>query len=197
MNVKLVPALFIFLGSYLPLSLILLIQDVTAKSWQKKLCWNLQACTLPELINPGRSISLLLVCSISISFFFWVLKRLPADGDLVVIEAKTVPNDLINYVFPYVVSFMGLDLGDDGKFYGFTIFIFWMFLITYRSGQILMNPLLLATGWQLYELKIDTSGHHRNVVALSKTRVTPGSSLRSCVIQGIYVLSKEEENGGS
>ncbi|MCF8824567.1 hypothetical protein [Xanthomonas campestris] len=197
MNVKLVPALFIFLGSYLPLSLILLIQDVTAKSWLKKLCWNLQGCTFPELINPERSISLLLVCSISISFFFWVLKRLPADGDLVVIEAKTVPNDLINYVFPYVVSFMGLDLGDDGKFYGFTIFIFWMFLITYRSGQILMNPLLLATGWQLYELKIDTSGHHRNVVALSKTRVTPGISLKSCVIQGIYVLSKEEENGGS
>tara|TARA_R110001606_G_C15398475_1_gene652547 strand:- start:6662 stop:7030 length:369 start_codon:yes stop_codon:yes gene_type:complete len=122
-----------------------------------------------------------------------VLKSLPADHELTVKEAKTVPNDLINYVFPYVVSFMGLDLSSDGRFYGFLVFLVWMFIITYRSGQILMNPILLALGWQLHELEVVTSGKDRSVIALARAKVYPGDTLKSCVIHGIYVLTKRNE----
>ncbi|CAI9007768.1 hypothetical protein EMIT0324P_70245 [Pseudomonas chlororaphis] len=57
------------------------------------------------------------------NLFSYVLKSMPADHQLTVKDSKTVPNDLINYVFPYVVSFMGLDLASDGKFYGFLVFL--------------------------------------------------------------------------
>jgi hypothetical protein len=171
---------------------ILLLQDFSEASWKQSLCWSFQNCTLPILMNGGRSLTLFIVCLLSLAFFTWVLKSLPADHELTVKEAKTVPNDLINYVFPYVVSFMGLDLGSDGKFYGFLVFLVWMFLITYRSGQILMNPLLLAIGWQLHELEVMTSGKDRSVIALAKTKIHPGDTLKSCVIQGIYVLTKKE-----
>lgn len=192
MNVKILPAVFLFLGSYFPLSIILLLQDISEASWKRSLCWSMQSCELPVLMNGGRSLTLSLVCLLSLMFFLWVLKKLPAMHELTVKDAKTVPNDLINYVFPYVVSFMGLDLGNDGKLYGFIVFLAWMFLITYRSGQILMNPLLLATGWQLYELNVVTAGQHRSVIALARTKIRPGDTLRSCVVQGIYVLSKGE-----
>ncbi|ENA26562.1 hypothetical protein HMPREF1487_09603 [Pseudomonas sp. HPB0071] len=192
MKVKILPAIFLFLGSYFPLSVILLLQDVSEATWKQSICWSLDNCTLPTLMNPDRSLPLFILCLISLAFFTWVLKSLPSDDELTVREAKTVPNDLINYVFPYVVSFMGLDLGSNGKFYGFLVFLSWMFLITYRSGQILMNPLLLAIGWQLHELEIITSGKERSVIALAKTRVYPGNTLNSCVIQGIYVLTKKE-----
>lgn len=192
MKVKILPAIFLFLGSYFPLSVILLLQDVSDATWKQSICWSLHNCTMPVLMNAGRSLTLFLICLISLAFFTWVLKSLPADHELTVKESKTVPNDLINYVFPYVVSFMGLDLGSDGKFYGFIVFLAWMFLITYRSGQILMNPLLLAIGWQLHELEVITSGKERSVIAHGKTKVYPGDKLSSCVIHGIYVLTKKE-----
>lgn len=109
---------------------------------------------------------------------------------MVVDEVETVPNDLINYVFPYVVSFMGLELGNTGKVLGFCLFLGWMFLISYRSGQILMNPLLLVAGWQLYDIHANIGGHIRHRKALSKDVVIRGQHLRSCLVQGIYVLSK-------
>ena len=192
MQMRLFPALILFLGSYFPLSLILLVQDVKETSWKAPLC-RLSAeysCFLPELANPSRASGLLVVCGLSLVAFMVLMNKLSGYSSLEVIDSKSVPNDLINYVFPYVVSFMGIDLGLDGKFYGFLLFIILMFVITYRSGQILMNPFLLVAGWQLYELNIATEGHRRCVKALSKDQVKAGDQLESCLVHGIYVLHR-------
>jgi len=194
MQMRLFPALILFLGSYFPLSLILLIQDIKETSWHASLCsvTDISSCHLPALANPGKALSLLGVCVISLIIFMCLMKRLSGYSNLEVVDSKSVPNDLINYVFPYVVSFMGLDLGVNGKFFGFLLFIVLMFVITYRSGQILMNPFLLVAGWQLYELNIMTEGHKRCVRALSKEQVKSGDHLTSCLVHGIYVLHRGE-----
>lgn len=190
MQVKALPAILLFLGSYFPLSVILLLQDISQDSWSLNLCWRFTACQLPKLMSPGRSLSFFFFCGISLAFFLWSLKNFPGLHDIQIDHCKSVPNDLINYVFPYVVSFMGLDFASPGKYYSFLIFLFWMFLITYRSGQILMNPLILVAGWQLYEVSADINGHKRQVSALSRIKIKPNDKLLSCVVQGIYVLSK-------
>ena len=189
------PALILFLGSYFPLSLILLIQDIKEASWKAPICRIAEAssCFLPELSNPDRALGLLGICAVSLVIFMVLMKNLSGYSSLEVVDSKSVPNDLINYVFPYVVSFMGLDLGIDGKFFGFLLFIVLMFVITYRSGQILMNPFLLVAGWQLYEMNIMTEGHKRCVKALSKEQVKSGDHLESCLAHGIYVLHRGEK----
>lgn len=193
MKIKLFPAMLLFMASYFPLSLILLLQDISDASWNLPFCRSLQHCGLPELVNPARSLGLLGVCLISLVFFLAVMKMIPSDHDLAVKEAKPAPNDLINYVFPYVVSFMGLDLGSSGKLCGFLVFLGWMFLITYRSGQILMNPLLIAAGWQLHEVTVRIGGSDRTGFALSKAPVNPGDTFRYSKPQnGVYVLTKKE-----
>ena len=194
MQVKLLPAVLLFLGSYFPLSVILLLQDISVDSWALNLCWHFTACQLPQLTNPGRSLSFFFVCAASLAFFLWSLNSFPGLHDIQVEDCKSIPNDLINYVFPYVVSFMGLNFASTGKYYGFLVFLFWMFLITYRSGQILMNPLLLVAGWQLYEVSANMNGHKRQVSALSRSKIKPNDKLLSCVVQGIYVLSKPTRN---
>lgn len=198
MQMRLLPALFLFLGSYFPLSLILLIQDIKETSWEAPLCGfaEIASCNFPELTNSGRAAGLLIVCTVSLIIFmiFMVLiNKIISNSSLQVVDSKPVPNDLINYVFPYVVSFMGLELGTDGKFFGFLLFVLLMFVMTYRSGQILMNPFLLVTGWQLYELNVITEGHARCVKALSKESVKPGDCLESCLVQGIYILYRSEK----
>lgn len=195
MQMRLFPALILFLGSYFPLSLILLIQDIKESSWKASVCRisEISSCYLPELTNPGRALGLLGICALSLIVFMVLMKNLSGYSNLEVVDSKSVPNDLINYVFPYVVSFMGLDLGIDGKFFGFLLFIVLMFVITYRSGQILMNPVLLVAGWQLFELNIVTEGHKRCVKALSKEQVKSGDHLESCLVHGIYVLYRGEK----
>ncbi|RKJ88994.1 hypothetical protein D6R50_06785 [Aeromonas veronii] len=195
MQIRLFPALILFLGSYFPLSLILLIQDIKESSWKASVCRisEISSCYLPELTNPGRVLGLLGICALSLIVFMVLMKNLSGYSNLEVVDSKSVPNDLINYVFPYVVSFMGLDLGIDGKFFGFLLFIVLMFVITYRSGQILMNPVLLVAGWQLFELNIVTEGHKRCVKALSKEQVKSGDHLESCLVHGIYVLYRGEK----
>lgn len=195
MQMRLFPALILFLGSYFPLSLILLVQDIKETSWQRPLCKiaELSYCMLPELSNPGRALGLFVICAVSLIIFAILMKNLPSHSSLDVVEVRSVPNDLINYVFPYIVSFMGLDLGTDGKFFGFLLFILLMFVITYRSGQILMNPFLLVAGWHLYEMNIVTEGHARCVKALSKDLIKPGDHLESCLVHGIYVLHRGDK----
>lgn len=193
MQIKLVPAVLLFLASYFPLAVILLVQDIKAESWALPMCKSSnfqQDCTLPALSNPTLALSFAVVTGTCLLFFAWVMPHLQGRFQLDVEEAATIPNDLINYVFPYVVSFMGLELGSHGKVVGFLLFMSWMFLITYRSGQILMNPLLLAVGWQLYDVKARINGQSRSLKALSRERVVPGDRLQSCLVQGIYVLSK-------
>lgn len=194
MQMRFLPALILFLGSYFPLSLILLIQDINETAWQAPLCrlTEFSSCYLPGLTNPGRALGMLGICATSLVIFMILMKNLSGQSSLEVLDSKSIPNDLINYVFPYVVSFMGLDLGVEGKFFGFLLFIVLMFVITYRSGQILMNPFLLVAGWQLYEMNIVTEGHKRCVRALSKEQVKSGDHLTSCLVHGIYVLHRGE-----
>ena len=193
MQIKIFPAVLLFLGSYFPLTLILAVQDIKPAFWALPICkapkfW--AECRFPDFGNPGLVWTFLALTFLSLVFFLWLLEHLHGTTEMTIEESRTIPNDLINYVFPYIVSFMGVELGSTGKVLGFGLFMLWMFLISYRSGQILMNPLLLAVGWQLYEVKASIEGKKRSLRALSREDVLPSKTLSSCLVQGIYVLSK-------
>lgn len=76
-------------------------------------------------------------------------------------EAKHIPTDLMNYTLPYVVSFMSIDYQETSKLVGLLIFLVWMFLITYKSGQILLNPLLIVFGWRFYDINYSFAGQEK------------------------------------
>jgi hypothetical protein len=189
-NVRLVPALVLFLGSYFPLAVILLLQDIEATSAKQSLCltflWT--QCELPRLANPSRSVSLFIATALCLVGFFATLRLLKPIQRIEVTAAKPIPNELINYVFPYVVSFLGLELGNAAKFWGFIFFLTWMFAITYRSGQILMNPVALVAGWQLYEVEGSVNGHRRSLRAFAREDKLIGRTFHQCYVQGVAIL---------
>lgn len=190
MNLKIIPAIFIFSGSYLPLSIILIIYDISEDSAKQDICFLIsEGCRLPVLNNPIISIGFFLLCLSSCLFLiFYLLKKIRPTDEVKVINSKPIPNDLINYVFPYVVSLMGLDFSDPRKIAGFFIFFIWMFLITYRSGQILMNPIMIAFKWRIYEALVKHGSEEKFVRMISKTEVMDGLFYKSSVIHGLNVL---------
>ena len=198
MQLRIAFAAAVYLGSYLPLSLILLVQDVDAAAAQRGLC-PLRAmialnCTSP-LKNPAWALSGVVVCALGLAATLVALRRLPPGNRITVTEIKHVPADLINYVIPYVVSFMSLDYEQGPKLVGFAVFLLWIFWITYKSGQIAMNPVLTVLGWKLYEIKYTFIPAQQTHVgrALSKDAIKPGKVYRQSAVQDVMIARGDDE----
>ncbi|WP_200796845.1 hypothetical protein [Alkalispirochaeta americana] len=143
-------------------------------------------CYFNPFSNPYLSIAFLLITFVSVVLSNISLKKISFPFEARVKRTKAIPNDIINYVFPYVVSFMGISYESPEKLLGFAMFLIWMFAITYKSGQIIMNPLLLMFGWKLYEAEIEINGNERSVRMLHKGNLIPGDySVQT--IQDFYV----------
>jgi len=118
MQFRLLPALVLFIGSYFPLALILLVQDVQSVRWGQRLCIGLSrndGCTYQILVHPWSALSIAFITLCALAGTLYTFGKVPLRFNIEVIEVKSVPNDLINYVFPYVVSFMGLDYSEPDK----------------------------------------------------------------------------------
>jgi hypothetical protein len=183
----------IFLGSYLPLSVILLVQDVDYTLLRRSFCWQIwsenSACVVP-LAHPRLSLTIVGICFVSFCLSLLALSisqpKLPVD----VTEAHYIPAELMNYTLPYIVAFMGIGYQETGKLVGLAIFLAWMFLITHKSGQVILNPVLAVLGWRLYEVKYVFPGNSEvnDGRALAKGNVEAGRRYRHIVIQDVVVL---------
>lgn len=192
MNFRLIPAFLIFLGSYFPLALILALQDIKQEYWQLGVCYEWRHCVLPSMNNPFFSIAGIMVTFFCLLLTAYTLQKLRYKYPIIVKEAKPIPSELISYSFPYIVLFMGVDYGSAGKVAGLAAFLIWLFLITHRAGQIIMNPILLILGWNLYEVKAEINGHDRIIKLLTKTNPVPGKYLCQ-EIQGNYICDGDRE----
>jgi len=193
MQFRLIPGLLVFLGSYFPLTLILALQDVSPKTWALGPCSDWKACTAPEFEHPWLSSFGVIATGLCLLLTFKVISKLRYKYPVRIIDSKPVPSELISYSFPYIVSFMGVDYGSLGKIAGLMAFLAWLFLITYKSGQIVMNPILLIFGWNLYEARIVINKHERTAKFLSKKILPPGNYLCQ-EVQGSYITNGESSN---
>lgn len=197
MKLRILPSIIIFLGSYLPLAAILVLQDISKDSWNLPICNitknTLNNCQLPTLNNPEIALTFLGVTAFSFIFFILTINSIKGGEVATVEEAKQIPGDIINYVFPYVVSFMGVDISDKGKLSGFILFLAWLFLITYKSGQIFLNPLLILSNWKYYEVTYSIGNHKRTEYALSQKPLRPTDKIRTKKVQDINIMSQKDE----
>jgi hypothetical protein len=191
MQFRLLPGLLIFLGSYLPLAVILAIQDIPRAWWAQPICTSARLkageCQFIPFDNPMLSITFLALAAIAVILSRASLSRIAYPFIVDVKRSKAIPNEVINYTFPYVVSFMGITYGEPQKLLGFGVFLLWMFAITQKSGQILMNPLLLIFGWRLYEVTIVINKVEKEVRVLKKGLLETGQH-KAQTIQDIYII---------
>lgn len=193
MKIRLIASSAIFLGSYLPLAIILLAQDAKYSLLGNGVCWRFwkqpSSCAIP-LAHPALSLTIVGICFISFCLTLVTLSVSRPKVPIKVIEAKYIPAELMSYTLPYIVSFMSVGYQEMGKFVGILIFLVWMFWITHKSGQILLNPLLTVFGWRLYEIKyaVNENPTVHNGRALAREAVEPDCHYRYVSIQDILIL---------
>tara|TARA_Y100001960_G_C14764467_1_gene876088 strand:+ start:2532 stop:3119 length:588 start_codon:yes stop_codon:yes gene_type:complete len=194
MQFRILSAFIIFLGSYLPLALILAVQDIDISWWQQDICGfdSIANCVFDPFSNPHLASSFLIITLLAVYLSDKSLSKIDYPFTATVTKSKSIPNDIINYVFPYVVSFMGISYDEPEKMLGFAVFLIWMFAITYKSGQIIMNPLLLMFGWKLHEASIKIDDHDRDVRILVKGPLKPGT-YKVQSIQDFYIARSNDE----
>lgn len=190
MEFRIGTAAIVFLGSYFPLSLILFAQNFHYPMLKRPFCWPLLqgACEIP-LGAPIFSISMvaLTLCCLVITVIS--LSLINPTQDIEVVTAKYIPTDLMNYTLPYIVSFMSIEYSDTGKFVGFVVFLLWIFWISHRSGQIILNPVLIALSWRMYEVeyKFPGSDAKHTGKALAHGHLTAGAFKQS-MVQAIQII---------
>lgn len=192
MQFRLLPALLVFLGSYFPLAVILALQDITEQSWELEVCRSWKNCVLPTSNHPYLSLFAVAITLLCLILTLQILRGLRYKYSIKVVDAKPIPGELISYSIPYIVAFMGVDYGSIGKIAGLAVFLLWLFLITYRAGQIVMNPMLLVMGWSLFEAQVVINNKHQRVVRLlGKGTMSPGE-YKCEKVQGSYICMEGE-----
>lgn len=190
MQFRATSAFVIFIGSYFPLAIILAVQDIPSTWWEQPFCkpypFNIDTCIFLPFKNTAFALSFLGLAAISATVANFMLRKVSFPYQIEIKTAKLIPNEIINYTFPYVVSFMGISYSEPEKLLGFSVFLVWMYAITYRSGQIIMNPLLLIFGWKLYESSILINGVQRDVRVLKRGPLTTGFQ-KAQTIQDFYI----------
>ncbi len=194
MQLRFLAALAVYFASYLPLSVILLVQDLKFDRIGGAFCNPFttpsQQCKIP-LDHPVAAAAAVAVCAAALAWTLITLHLVSPGQSITIKEAKHVPADLMNYTLPYVVSLIGLDYKDPAKLLGFLVFFLWMFVITYRSGQTILNPVLAVFGWQLYEVTYEfQAGSQRDYsgVALSHVPVEVGKVYPQAPLQNVLVI---------
>lgn len=193
-------SLIVFIGSYLPLGLILLAQDFRYELLSTPMCWppDGDICVLP-LRNGVFPIAIFATCLVCFLISLGALAVVNPKNLIDVSEIKHVPAELMSYTLPYVVTFMSLEFQETGKFVGLLIFLGWMFVITYRSGQLILNPFLTVFGWRLYEIKYRFPGDasDRGGRVLSKVILEHDKRYRQSPLQEIMLIKSEYRDGSN
>lgn len=197
MQLKILSAFFIFCGSYLPLSIILLIKDFDEIALSDDICWGYfsgeRTCYIP-FSNPFLSFGAVAFCLSCLLLSLWILSRIRCKHEVKVVEVKHVPMDLMNYVLPYLVAFISIEYSEPKEFLGYLVFLMWLFWITYKTGRAILNPVLAVFSWKLYEVSyvLGDDGAKRTGVMLSNSEVIPTEYVNHNKIQDVMIVRREQ-----
>ena len=140
MKLKILPSILIFLSAYSPLAIIFLIQDFD---------WKSKTILHPEIMYP-----ILGVAFISVIFIWIAVKLIKVSTPPVkVVSVSNKSDALINYSIPYMISFFVIDLSKTKLFVSFIFFMFIIYVLTLKTHNIFINPILAVIGYNIYDVK--------------------------------------------
>ena len=186
MKPKFFTSILLFISAYSPLFLILLVKDFDFE----KIKFN--HCVVSWIL-----VGLILI---SIILLFATINKIPKGNFHPVIKSvKSRSNEFINYVIPYILSFMGINLGEIADLIGLSIFLLLLFALTHRAKTVFINPLLAIIGYGIYDIEYVWNNKTDSKIILSKVKPEIDKSFyMKSISQYMYIIVQpfnNNENG--
>jgi len=147
--------IIIFVSSYFPLFLILLVKDIKSGL----MCCTLKIETNPDfyLCHPWWSFGLFGISFLCLILLIFLRKYLFSSDrggrSVVLISCKRVRGDMLNFTIPFLVGLIGFNYESWQQTAAFLIFMFFMFLFLRKDESIMLNPMFLLLNLKLYRVE--------------------------------------------
>ncbi len=145
----------LFLSSYFPLFLILML-----KNWP-----NLWIILIVTVIG--------ILCLVAWMMVFWAAKR-RTNEKYIVLKSENRTKDSLNYLIPYIISFIGIDLSKWPDVLGLLILFIILFVVYINSNLIYINPMLSIFKYKIYYAEVMkpymSDSSKEEIVILTKNR---------------------------
>lgn len=165
----------IFLSSYYPLFLILLIRDITEKTNGIKFgfdSWDLKVSLW--------ALALFFLSSVASLIVGPLMRRLlihqQGGTPIKIQEASQVRGDMLNYTLPFLIGLFAFDYNSVQSILSLLTFLIFIFAFVHKEKISLLNPMFLLMGIRLYNIKYKEVGrtpiHNKNALCLGKVEVS-------------------------
>jgi hypothetical protein len=153
-------ALVIFISGYAPLGLILLIKDLNEESYYFE--------------HPLRALVIFVIFAFSALFAMSAARNIKQGVPVRISKVSNKSADMFTYTIPYMMSFYKFDLGDWKLLLCLAIFLSLMFVLSYRTQNVFVNPVLALAGYGLYDCQFKDGTQERQGLLLSKQHFQVG-----------------------
>jgi hypothetical protein len=166
MKLKIFSSIFIFLSAYSPLAVIFLIQDFD---------WKTKSVLHPEIMYP-----ILVIAIISVILIWVAVKSIKVSTPPVkVLSVSNKSGELINYSIPYMISFFVMDLSKTKLLISFVFFMVLIYVLTLKTHNIFINPILAVIGYNIYDVKYQKDGiEHQSFFLVKSDRLKKAERCR-------------------
>ena len=154
-------AWLIFISSYSPLALIICIRDLKEGA-------NLLGDFHFGLQHPQAVYWILAVALLSVAVLLLTMRSIEGGDPVKVTRVQNQSGELVNYAIPYMITFFEFDLGDGRSVAAFAAFMLLMLLLTMRTHNIFINPVLSLFRYGLYEVEYEENGKAKQATFLAK-----------------------------
>lgn len=160
MQLHFLSALAIFISGYAPLGVILIVKDLNEVTF-----W-------PE--HPARVVTLFVLLVISAIFTLSAASNIKQGVPVKINRVSNKSGDMFTYTIPYMISFYKFDLGDWKLLVCLFIFLAMMFVLSYRTQNVFVNPVLALAGYGLYDCQFKEGTQEKQGLLLSKDHFQVG-----------------------
>ena len=161
MKTRLFTSITIFVSSYSPLAVILLIKDFNSANWRFD---HPRTCGLVVILAAASVVVLLIALKLLVEGGFAVSVR----------RISNRSNELVNYTIPYMITFFAFNLGSWQDLASFGWFMVLMCFLTIRTQSLFINPILAFMGFGLYDVEYEENAVSKQGIFLSKRELRIG-----------------------
>ncbi|AKJ28185.1 hypothetical protein [Caldimonas brevitalea] len=179
MKLRFWPSLLIFASSYFPLALVVIIKDLDPGTF-----W-------PQ--HPKMALAIIVSALLCMLALYVTVRSIPPGLPVLVTRVSNKSGELVAYTLPYMISFYRFDLGDWRTLLCLLLFLGMMFALSYRTRNILVNPVLGLVGYGLYDVQFKEGARDRQGLLLSRQEFRVGDRCHVTRLSNFLYFVKKVE----